>query len=168
MSAIVISGFMGSGKTEVARKLAERLQRKLVDLDEVITQREGKSPANLISEDGERFFRTRETVALKTTLDAELNAVVALGGGAWIQEENRMLIEHANATSIWLDAPFEVCWQRIFESSEDRPLGRTKEQAQLLYDQRLPIYRLAQLHFSYVMDETADLLSQRIAMRLGG
>src|SRR6185312_8760067 len=110
MSTIVITGFMGCGKTEVAQKLAEQLQLKSIDLDDVITEREGKSPARLISEDGEPHFRNRETAALSTTLKTEPTAVVALGGGAWIQEENRRLVDEFQATSVWLDVPFEICW----------------------------------------------------------
>jgi shikimate kinase len=50
--------------------------------------------------------------------------VIALGGGAWIEERNRDLIEQYSFTSIWLDAPFEVCWARIKDSDEERPLGK--------------------------------------------
>jgi shikimate kinase len=166
MPPIIVTGFMGSGKTEVAHRIARHLQRKAIDLDSVITQLDGKSPARLITEDGERFFRTRETSALKTVFETEPNAVVALGGGAWIQEENRDLARKFQATSVWLDVPFEICWQRITESAEDRPLGRSKVRTERLYQQRLPLYKLAQLHFVYVTDETPEQLSQRVVAEL--
>ena len=140
---IVITGFMGSGKTRIARALARRLSLDMVDLDERITAREGKSPAQLIDHDGEEAFRAIESDVLREVLEADTARVIALGGGAWIQEVNRSLIDQYSCLSVWLDVPFEVCWARIETSGEDRPLGKTKEQAQALYDRRKPVYQLA-------------------------
>ena len=140
---IVITGFMGSGKTRVARELARRLNVEMADLDERITEREGRSPAQLINDEGEEAFRVIESNNLRELLEQDSARVVALGGGAWIQKVNRELIEQHGCVSVWLDVPFEVCWARIETSGEDRPLGRTKEQAQTLYEQRTPIYKLA-------------------------
>src|SRR5213593_4007862 len=140
---IVITGFMGCGKSEVARRLAQRLNFEMADLDEVITKTEGRSPARLISEEGERAFRTIETHELGVLLNRNSSGVIALGGGAWIETANRDLIAKSDAISVWLDTPFNVCWERIVVSAEDRPLGRTREQASELYERRLPIYELA-------------------------
>lgn len=140
---IVITGFMGSGKTRIARELAQRLNVEMVDLDEKITASKGRSPAQLIVDEGEEAFRVIESDVLRELLETDSARVIALGGGAWIQEVNRSLIEQYDWISVWLDVPFEVCWARIQASGEDRPLGRTKEQAQALYDQRKPIYQLA-------------------------
>lgn len=140
---IVITGFMGSGKTRIARELAQRLNVEMVDLDEKITASKGRSPAQLIVDEGEEAFRVIESDVLRELLETDSARVIALGGGAWIQEVNRNLIEQYDWISVWLDVPFEVCWARIQASGEDRPLGRTKEQAQTLYDQRKPIYQLA-------------------------
>ena len=142
---IVITGFMGSGKTMVARKLARHLKLTMVDLDDVITKKEGRSPAQLIVEEGEPAFRAIESAVLRELLEANTAQIIALGGGAWIQEVNRNLINQEDCVSIWLDVPFEVCWARIESSDEDRPLGKTKEQAKALYDQRKPIYQLADI-----------------------
>lgn len=142
---IVITGFMGSGKTLVARELARRLNVEMVDLDERITEREGRSPAQLIVEEGEETFRSIETSVLRGLLETDTARVIALGGGAWIQETNRALLNQYSYKSVWLDVPFEVCWARIVSSGEDRPLGRTKDQAQALYDRRRPVYQLADL-----------------------
>lgn len=142
---IVITGFMGSGKTLVARKLARHLKLTMIDLDEKITEKEGRSPAQLIVEEGEAAFRLIESAVLRELLEADAAHIIALGGGAWIQKTNRDLIKEYDYLSIWLDAPFEVCWARIEASGEDRPLGKTKEQAKALYDQRRPIYQLADI-----------------------
>lgn len=159
---IVITGFMGCGKTEVARSLATRLQRAVVDLDEVITQLEGRSPARLIEEEGERAFREMETKALRYVLGRDSTAIVALGGGAWIEEVNRKLIDRDHGISVWLDTSFEVCWKRIVASGDDRPLGRTIGQARELFERRRPIYQLAQIRLPARPDESADSLACRI------
>ena len=143
---LIITGFMGCGKTQVARELARRLNLEMVDLDESITSREGRSPAQLIVDDGEAAFRSIESEVLRGLLEIEGEAVIALGGGAWIQETNRELIYKHSCLSVWLDAPFEICWARIEASDDERPLGKTREQAQALFDRRRPIYNLADIH----------------------
>jgi shikimate kinase len=143
---IVITGFMGCGKSKVARELARRHNAVMVDLDQWITARVGRSPAQLISEDGERAFREIETNALRELLQSGEAGVIALGGGAWIENVNRDLIEEYSCTTIWLDTPVEICWERISASEEDRPLGRTREEAEARYNLRKPIYAMAQLH----------------------
>jgi len=164
---IVITGFMGCGKSRVARELAFRLNVVMVDLDVWITKNVGRSPAELISEDGERAFREIETNALRELLQSGEAGVIALGGGAWIEEANRELIEQFSCTSIWLDTPFEICWERIAVSEEDRPLGRTREEAQARYDRRKPIYALAHLHTPVSIDHTVGDLISTIEIKLG-
>lgn len=154
---------MGCGKSKVARIVAQRLDVAMVDLDEQINVREGRSAAELIVEDGEAAFRTIETSTLKDVLQDGEAKVISLGGGAWIQEANRALIERSGCTSIWLDTPFEVCWARIEASDEIRPLGKTMDQALALYEQRRPIYDLADVHIA-IRDETLEDLVSRIVM----
>ncbi len=163
---IVITGFMGSGKSKVARELALRRNVVMVDLDEWITTRLGHSPAQLINDHGERAFRHIETNALRELLRSGEAGVIALGGGAWIEEANRELIEQFSCTSIWLDTPFEICWERIATSEEDRPLGRTREEAQARYDRRKPIYKLATVHITVSSEERVDDLVSLIEVQL--
>ena len=143
---IVITGFMGSGKTRLARELARRLNLEMVDLDERIIEREGRSPAQLIDDEGEDAFRLIESEVLRELLQTDGAHVIALGGGAWIVEANRDLIDEYGCLSVWLDAPFELCWARIERSGDDRPLGRTREQARALFHRRKPVYALAKIH----------------------
>lgn len=151
---------MGCGKTKVARELARRLQTVMVDLDNEITARVGRSPAELIVEDGEPAFRAIESDTLRRLLKTGAVRVIALGGGAWIQETNRELIGRYNCLSVWLDAPFEMCWTRIQESQEDRPLGRSRDQALALYQQRRPVYELANVHIPITEENFEDLVSR--------
>jgi shikimate kinase len=149
----------------MARALAQRLDLEVVDLDERITEKEGRSPAELIVEEGEANFRSIESAVLRELVQTDNASVIALGGGAWIQKPNRDLLKEFSYLSVWLDAPFEVCWARIESSGENRPLGRTKEQAQALFDQRRPVYQLADLQIQIGTEDFDDLIS-RIARRL--
>ena len=161
-SPIVITGFMGCGKSKIARALARRLDVPVVDLDDIITARQGRTPAQLINEEGEPAFRAIESNTLRETLKTIPVGVIALGGGAWIEETNRDLIEQRGCLSIWLDVPFEVCWGRIKVSEEDRPLGRTREQALKLYRHRRPIYQLAAIHAQRMADDKLEDFISRL------
>jgi len=159
---IVITGFMGSGKTRLARELARRLNLEMVDLDDRVTRREGRSPAQLIVDEGEDAFRSIESDVLRELLDTDGTDVIALGGGAWIVEANRQLIDEYGCLSIWLDTPFEVCWARIETSGDDRPLGKTRDEAKTRYAQRKPIYQLAKIHVEVTDEVDLDSVIARI------
>ena len=166
MQMIVITGFMGCGKSNVARELARRLGVPMIDLDDRITAREGRTPAQLITEAGEKQFRAIETNTLLELLQTKEARVVALGGGAWIESANRDLIDEYGCLSVWLDTPFAVCWQRISASTEDRPLGKTIEEAEARYNLRRPVYALARIHIPVTGTETVDQLVSRIEVQL--
>jgi shikimate kinase len=162
---IVITGFMGCGKSKIASALAKHLNVSIIDLDESITARTGRTPAQLIDEDGEPAFRRIETDTLREVLQSGEAGVIALGGGAWIEAANRELIDQYKCSSVWLDVPFEVCWARIEYAAEDRPLGRTKAQAAALYKRRRPVYQLANTHVPVRGSEDLDdlvLLLERL------
>jgi len=151
---IVIVGFMGSGKTTVANALARQLGCDSIDLDSFITERKGRSPAEIIEQDGEAAFREIETQALRDALENSDARVIALGGGAWTIEANRALVAEHDCLSIWLDAPFELCWDRIISSANTiRPMAPDRESAQNLFQVRRDSYELAQLRL--VMSKTA-------------
>ena len=163
---IVIIGFMGCGKTEVARALARRLALPMVDLDGAIAKAHGRTAAQLIREDGEPAFRSIETKALHELLESGARGVISLGGGAWITEANRRLIDQYNCVSVWLDTPFYLCWERIAASAEDRPLGRTREQAEDLYNARQSIYQQARIRVPVQAHETIDGIVARVEILL--
>jgi shikimate kinase len=163
---IVIIGFMGSGKTAVARLLAAQLNLVTTDLDDFITEAVGRTPAQIITEDGEQPFRAIETNALGELLQTTRAGVIALGGGAWIEETNRKLIKKNACLSIWLDTPFDECWKRIQSSKEERPLGKTEPQAKELFERRRPMYQMATLHIEVLGGETAYELATRIKAKL--
>ena len=162
---IVIVGFMGSGKTVVAKELSRLLSRPFVDLDGRIEDVEGRNPAQIINEDGEQGFREKETAALSELLRRDKRAVVALGGGAWTIAVNRGLIRSVASVVVWLNTPLDVCWQRIEQDSQLRPMASTRAVAERLFTERLPFYRLADVHV-WVADESPLDIAKNIAALL--
>jgi len=163
---IVITGFMGCGKSRVARELARRLNVAMIDLDERIAASEGRTPAQLITESGEHAFRTVETNTLRELLQTSAAGVIALGGGAWIESANRDLIDQYGCLSVWLDAPFAVCWERISASTDERPLGKTIDEAEARYNTRKPIYALAKIQIPVTGTENVDQLVSLIEVHV--
>jgi shikimate kinase len=163
---IIVTGFMGSGKTTVAQGLAHIWQCEMIDLDRFITERTGRHPKEIIEQDGEPAFRQVETSLLSEVLKSGGAQVIALGGGAWTILENRALITEHQGQSVWLDVPFEVCWQRITGSVSERPLARDREQARRLYDRRKPIYELAALRVAGNDTLSGEETASRIANEL--
>ncbi|HXD32017.1 MAG TPA: shikimate kinase [Pyrinomonadaceae bacterium] len=143
---VVITGFMGAGKTTVAAAVAELLRCVSVDLDAFIEEKQGRSAKDIIVIEGEAAFREIETRCLRQVLALDRPQVIALGGGAWTLKTNRDLIAAHNGFTVWLDTPFELCWQRIARTGSERPLAPNKEQARALYTERRQCYELAQLH----------------------
>ena len=162
---IVIVGFMGSGKTTVAEAVAHRLDCHTIDLDSFITEREGRSPAEIIEQDGEPAFREIETRALHDVLEKDEARVIALGGGTWTIQANRALVAQNNCLSIWLDAPFELCWQRITaggNKNKARPLAPNRESALRLYESRRASYGLANKRIPVNSADTIETVVEEI------
>ncbi|PYS93708.1 MAG: shikimate kinase [Acidobacteria bacterium] len=144
---IIITGFMCAGKTTVARALAARLNCAWLDLDQFIAARTGRTVPAIIDADGEARFREIETEALAAALASDAR-IIALGGGAWPSARNRALVAQHDCVTVWLDAPFELCWQRIKSDQSVRPLARDPAAARARYDERRMYYQLARHHIN--------------------
>ena len=166
LKPIIITGFMASGKSMVTGALARILNREAVDLDQVITGQEGRTPKEIIEQNGEAAFRETETRVLRDVLKNRSAAVIALGGGAWTVQRNRDLIAEHDGFTVWLDAPFELCWQRIAAAGGERPLARDEAQARTLYEERRRVYQLAKLHVAGEDLKNVDKLASDIAEAL--
>ncbi len=163
---IIITGFMATGKTTVAQALARRLGCAMVDLDYIITEREKRTISELFTQEGEARFREAEAKALRAALETGTPRVIALGGGAWMLERNRALIRKHNCLTVWLDAPFDLCWQRIESAENERPLAHDRETARKLYEERLMLYHLAELHIRVSEEKSADEMVDEIVAAL--
>ncbi|MGI8788689.1 MAG: shikimate kinase [Pyrinomonadaceae bacterium] len=160
---IVFTGFMGVGKSTVARFLASLLDCKKVDLDTFIEQSEKRTIAEIIKTEGEPKFRQIETESLRRTLSDETAHIIALGGGAWTIEENRRLIRERKLTTVWLESSFEHCWRNIRLSKRERPLAANKQCARRLFEERAKFYCLADWHFIIKPDLTSFETAKKIA-----
>ncbi len=159
---IIILGFMGTGKTTVARELGRKLNCPAIDLDELITSQVGRTPNEIIEQDGEEKFRELETQMLRQVLQDAEARVVALGGGAWTTAANRQLLNEHGALTVWLDAAFELCWQRIEAHEEVRPLAHSRAVAEQLYHERRPVYELANARISVSENESQSEIATKI------
>jgi len=149
--AVVLVGFMGSGKSSVGRVLAEKLGWTFEDLDQRVERRQGKTVAQIFRDNGEEEFRRLEREALQDLL-SEVHAgryVIALGGGAFVQDSIPDLIESARIPTVFLDAEVDHLLARCEAESErqgaKRPLLENRENFRKLYEARRPRYRRASL-----------------------
>ena len=162
---IVILCFMACGKTTVADEVAHELDCRCIDLDSFITEREKRSPAEIITQDGEEAFREVETLALRDVLQDREAHVIALGGGTWTTPANRTLIALYDCLTVWLDVPFETCWKRIMSGNVGRPLAPDRETARERFHARRADYQLAEKHISADDDGTATDLAREILIQ---
>ena len=165
---IVLTGFMGVGKSTVARCLSYILQAEKLDLDKFIEENETRSIAEIIEKEGEARFREIESANLQKILAETDVRIIALGGGAWIFPPNRQLIKSHNCTTVWLESTFEHCWRNISISKQKRPLVKNKLAAQNLFIERQKFYCLADWHFIVEPQLTSFEIAKRIAEEIFG
>ena len=144
---LALTGFMGVGKSSVARHLEHLTGCRRVDLDSLIEESAGTTIADIIDDKGIEAFRALESEVLTRVLEAEDGSILSLGGGTWTIPENRELIKRNRFTSVWLESTFDHCWYNIKFSRKERPLARDKDRARQLFDERQTIYCLADWHF---------------------
>ena len=160
---IVLTGFMGVGKTSVARHLAFLLDCERLDLDYVIEASERCEIAELIHSVGLERYRQIETENLKKVVLDKSVCILALGGGTWTIKENRELLKKHDFVSVWLESTFEHCWQNIRLSKKERPLAKNRIETKKLFDERENIYCLADWHFIIKAELTSFEIAKQIA-----
>ena len=140
---VVLVGFMGSGKSSVGRELARRFGAPFVDVDERIESEAGCRIRDLFGREGEPAFRVREKAALRDALTVK-GCVIATGGGAFADVENRSLLR-SYAPVVYLEAAVETLLERL-AGDLGRPLlrgGDREEVVRELLSRREPWYRTA-------------------------
>ena len=147
---IYLVGFMGAGKTTVARALGRVLGWRVEDLDERIEMRERRTIAGIFAQHGEPYFRQLERQAL-TELLPERHIIVATGGGTFAEADNRALML-ADGCVAWLDAPLERVIERL-PADGRRPLSADRTQLTQLYARR----QLAYAHAHVRIDATGPV-----------
>ena len=143
--AIVLVGLMGAGKSTVGRRLADKLGLPFVDADHEIEAAAGKTIPEIFADHGEAYFREGERKVIARLLDSGA-AVLATGGGAYVNTETRNLIK-LKGVSIWLKADLPLLMRRVSRRS-NRPLLKSDDpQAVMrrLIEERYPIYQHADI-----------------------
>lgn len=145
---IILTGFMGTGKSTLGRLVAVELGREFMDMDTLIEQREGRPIRQIFAESDEAYFRQLEA-DLCRELAQQAGLVIATGGGALVPEANLRVME-SNGLVICLDCAPTVLWQRIGQS-EDRPMLAAQDETRFarlaaLLEQRAPAYSRIQHH----------------------
>lgn len=136
---IVLIGFMGSGKTTVARKVAAKLNLRLIDMDEVALQNSNRKTINeIFSLDGEQKFRRIEFKMAKD-LSGEDNVVISTGGGV-VMNPRLMNILNKNSITVYLRASFDTMKQRVDQKKIKPPLFKDVSSARKLFEARAPLY----------------------------
>jgi thiamine-phosphate diphosphorylase len=162
---VFLVGFMGSGKTAVGRRLAERLGVAFVDLDEEIERASGKTLRAVFEESGEPAFRARESAYLEGT-ETLPQAVIATGGGCFAFEGNRAAIARLGV-AVSLEVPLATVQARL-RGKTDRPLFQSPEQLAQLYAERAPFYRMASIQVGLSGAETIEEAADRVLVALEG
>jgi shikimate kinase len=155
---LVLTGYMGAGKSAVGRRLAARLGVPLVDADREIEARAGMAIPEIFSRRGELWFRRTEEAVVRDILAGE-PGILALGGGALESARTRGLVARV-ADVVWLRASVEVAWERVKDS--DRPLATDRERFARRARAREAGYREA-AHLEVDADAPADEVAARIA-----
>jgi shikimate kinase len=139
---IVLVGMMGAGKSSVGRVLAAKLERPLLDTDDLVEAQTGRSVREIWTTDGEPAYRLLEAAVLAGALAAAEPSVIAAAGGIVLGEGNRAALAASNAYVVWLLADVDVLVQRVRRGGH-RPLldGDPEGTLRKMFIDREPLYR---------------------------
>jgi shikimate kinase len=159
---VYLVGFMGAGKSSIARALARRLDWRAVDVDEMIERREHQPVAAIFAKLGEPYFRAVEQQVLMDQIPTR-HLVVATGGGTFVDPQNRAVIAR-DGISVWLDVPIDRLIARV-PADGRRPLAADRAEFERLYIARRAAYEqadyrvdAAQARIPAIVEELVDWL----------
>jgi shikimate kinase len=158
---VYLVGFMAAGKSTVGRALAEQLGWSFADIDQEIEAEQGVTVAEIFQNKGEDRFRDLETEMIRrhvTAVRSGVPQVIALGGGAFVQQRNWELLEN-NGVTIWLDCPFDLVCERL-NGDDSRPLARDRHRLSKLFEDRRPLYSRADFRLEITDEETSLVVSR--------
>lgn len=144
MGNVILTGYMGCGKSTVGLRLSYRLRQSITDTDKEIEREEKRSIAEIFATEGEAYFRDRETACLQKLLDTVNHQIISVGGGLPMREENRRLL-HEMGQVFYLRAKAETIYERI-KHDTTRPLLQGEDpfgKIQVMLRERGPVYEAA-------------------------
>lgn len=170
MGNVILIGFMGCGKSTVGLRLSYRLKRTLLDTDREIEKEERRTISEIFAEDGEAYFRDRETAILRKLMGSANNQIISVGGGLPMREENRALL-HELGQVFYLRAEGGTIYERVKDDTT-RPLLQVADplhKIEKLIKERDPYYMEAAdvaltvdgKSFSQILDEIEEQVNAR-------
>ncbi len=165
MSVVFIIGFMTAGKTSEGKRLAKLMNRKFIDLDRLIEEKEKKTVAELFSEKGEEYFREIESKTLQS-INIKDNCIVSCGGGSPCYHNNINWIKE-NGIAVWLKISVDTVLKRLSETKKVRPLLKnlTGEELKNFINKKMkerePFYSQAQIQV-----DTENISIEKLMLKL--
>lgn len=170
---IILIGYMASGKSSIGKRLAKKLNYKLVDLDDYIEDKENMSVSKIFKKKGEVYFRKQESHYLKKLLKKDKNMILAVGGGTPCYSDNmKLILESENVKSIYLKASLSTLANKLMEKKAKRPLIAHIETLEAMTEfigkhlfERMPFYEQAEVHVS-IDGKDKDEVTEEVAKKL--
>ncbi len=150
---IYLCGFMGAGKSTLLKRLAVSKEINCYDLDDLLlNEAQEKTVGALVEKNGWPFFRALEQKKISELMNSSQSFILALGGGALTEDLVKKLNE--KGALIWLNTPFDVCYERVLIEGLKRPLvAQGKASLAKLFDEREALYSLSRYQFSPEIQE---------------
>ena len=164
MSSIVLIGFMGAGKTSAGHFYADHYHMPFIDTDQEIEKEAGMAISQIFKEQGEEAFRKLETQCLEKLLRTTDGAVISVGGGLPLREENRELLKKLGLV-VYLDVSPETVYKRIGADVSSRPMLHSDDvpgRIRSLLNERRPLYLKAAHVAVDVKDRSLDAITEEI------
>jgi shikimate kinase len=131
MKKIILIGYMGSGKSTIAKLLSKSMQYEFLDLDEIIEKEQNASVSTIFEQKGEVFFRKLEHQVLKRILQSESNMILSLGGGTPCFTNNQELLKQENICTVYLKTSIDKLYERLRTQKANRPLIANKSEDEM-------------------------------------
>ncbi len=151
---IVLIGMPSAGKSTLGNLLSQKLQREFYDTDKMIVESENKTIEDIFTQDGEVFFRMKES-SIINEVSVLTNSIIATGGGVILDSENIENLKK-NGVVIFIDRPLDLLME-----TPDRPLSKSREDLSVLYEDRIEKYK-EMADFTVVNDKSLDHAIERI------
>ena len=122
MKKVVLIGYMGSGKSIVAKRIASKIGLTYLELDEIIEKNAQMSIEKIFSTKGELYFRKLENLLFSELIKSDNVSIISVGGGTPCYFDNHELLNSDNVVSIYLKASIDTLYKRLVNEKENRPL----------------------------------------------